>query len=114
MAEEKYSVILNYELLESDKMITFQASPLLGFRNFHGLAGENESVQVKMFGDTGKEWRIEPYQMMPPLVFKTSRKIDFFRSSLKQSKIPEKKEVTTLKKTFSAQVCLKKMKKVIS
>lgn len=78
MPQGQNAVIINYELLESDKVITFQARPMLAFRSFHALAGENFNVQVKMYGDTGKEWKIEPYDLMPSLVFKTNKKVDFF------------------------------------
>jgi predicted glycogen debranching enzyme len=73
------AILINYTLLESDKSITFQAKPMLGYRNFHALAKENIDIQVKMYGDdSGKEWKIEPYSLMPALVFKSSKKIDFF------------------------------------
>lgn len=73
------AILINYTLLESDKNITFQAKPMLAYRNFHALARENINIQVKMYGDdSNREWKIEPYALMPALTFKSSKKMDFF------------------------------------
>jgi predicted glycogen debranching enzyme len=78
MPQGENAVLLRYTLLESDKKIIFGAKPMLAYRNFHSLAEENFNIQVKMYDNNPKEWRIEPYQLMPALVIKTNKKMDFY------------------------------------
>ncbi len=61
-----------------DKPVTLRVAPLLAFRSFHSLTHANMDLQVKLYPVTSgaNGFKIQPYNMLPPLYVQVSGLFD--------------------------------------
>lgn len=79
MPENEPSVLVKYEVLQSEQPVLFQANPLLAYRDIHSLAKENMDIKPRTYFEPNG-FKIDPYQGLPPVYIQTSIKSKFYPS----------------------------------
>ncbi|WP_419787029.1 amylo-alpha-1,6-glucosidase [Pseudodesulfovibrio sp.] len=76
MVHGQNTVLICYELAESNVKPTLRIRPLLAYREIHKLTRENMFLRPKSYPERNGR-KIQPYEGMPPLYMATNRKSEF-------------------------------------
>ncbi|MFH0921628.1 MAG: amylo-alpha-1,6-glucosidase [Fibrobacterota bacterium] len=79
MPEGGETVLVRYDLAASQKPVVLKLTPLLAYREIHGLSHENMHIRPRAFVDK-QGIKVEPYAEMPPLFMHTSVLSHFYPS----------------------------------
>ncbi|MBN2340127.1 MAG: glycogen debranching enzyme family protein [Deltaproteobacteria bacterium] len=77
MLQNRDAVMCLYECTKNTNGSKLIIRPMLAYRDFHGLTGENVFLQVRTY-PARNGFKIQPYEGMPPLYIQTTGKFEFF------------------------------------
>ena len=71
MPRNEDSILVRYDLLETDQDLLFKATPLFAFRETHSMSKENMDIKPRAYFETNG-FKFDPYKGLPPVYLQTS------------------------------------------